>query len=634
MGIISFDCVASDSTSLYGLVYGTSNYTFDPLESQYQPYAAVVKSNPNPTNLTDITWTLISSVKTYGLNTLNSYSGGFVCAVNAQGVFTAFSYYGSDEQPQGIRYDPTATKSTAFGQTGPGAWFNMTVDTSYNWQYTTANQGLFYVGSGANMSLVHVYLYSTTVYLGIVNEATKTLDYVGAWTSGSIAAFGLFPSLFGFTYADNTLYIYGQGSTPMVVAFTFTSATATPPANPRLFNATSTSDCSSAYFYYSAALDNAYYLVCAPLLLPDIQNKPTVLYTISDTAMNASAVPPGVVLANSLNYMVYFQSIGGSNNNAPFAFMQWNGAAYTLTLNGTAAGTVQGPANITIPEGLGTNPSPTTTSNTNYSSSSPLSPVIGIIIAVVLIALAALYYCIRKKHKEGARPNVGAKYAGVPTTTGMTGAFTQGFNQTEVIARPGGGTEYIIRPAEAPGLYAPGSLPGGGYAAYVPGSVPGQAYPVPQSAPIDFQNQTQIPVQQLHFASHPRPNFVTSVGDSAADQQPLEVKTGSDTSSSSYNPAWAPKPFIPPTRLFATGSNVGGSSPSSISVASQSPQQRTVQDRGSTYDRSPSMVGATVETDSPAPSSAPSIPNHSKPSPVGSPQQIVNVNVNNPQYRE
>ncbi|KAF8937611.1 hypothetical protein BGZ58_002428 [Dissophora ornata] len=550
MGIISFDCVASDSTSLYGLVYGTSNYTFDPLESQYQPYAAVVKSNPNPTNLTDITWTLISSVKTYGLNTLNSYSGGFVCAVNAQGVFTAFSYYGSDEQPQGIRYDPTATKSTAFGQTGPGAWFNMTVDTSYNWQYTTANQGLFYVGSGANVSLVHVYLYSTTVYLGIVNEATKTLDYVGAWTS------------------------------------------------------------------------------------PDIQNKPTVLYTISDTAMNASAVPPGVVLANSLNYMVYFQSIGGSNNNAPFAFMQWNGAAYTLTLNGTAAGTVQGPANITIPEGLGTNPSPTTTSNTNYSSSSPLSPVIGIIIAVVLIALAALYYCIRKKHKEGARPNVGAKYAGVPTTTGMTGAFTQGFNQTEVIARPGGGTEYIIRPAEAPGLYAPGSLPGGGYAAYVPGSVPGQAYPVPQSAPIDFQNQTQIPVQQLHFASHPRPNFVTSVGDSAADQQPLEVKTGSDTSSSSYNPAWAPKPFIPPTRLFATGSNVGGSSPSSISVASQSPQQRTVQDRGSTYDRSPSMVGATVETDSPAPSSAPSIPNHSKPSPVGSPQQIVNVNVNNPQYRE
>ena len=162
-----------------------------------------------------------------------------------------------------------------------------------------------------------------------------------------------------------------------------------------------------------------------------------------------------------------------------------------------------------------------------------------------------------------------------------TSIYTQGDVQTQVISKPGGGVEYIIQPAEAPVMSIPGSLPGGGYMV----SIPGQSYSAPQLAPQPAPTGSQIPVQQVHFASHPRPKFVTTVGDSA-DDQPLEVKTGDDISSVPYNPAWAPRPFVPPTRPSATCSNVGGTCPSPISVASRSPQQhpprRTVQDRDTT----------------------------------------------------
>ena len=74
---------------------------------------------------------------------------------------------------------------------------------------------------------------------------------------------------------------------------------------------------------------------------------------------------------------------------------------------------------------------------------------------------------------EGTRPNSGGEYTSVPTATGITGVYTQGSNKTEVIVKPGGVTEYIIRPTEAPVMNVPGSLTGGGYAASLPGSVPG-----------------------------------------------------------------------------------------------------------------------------------------------------------------
>ncbi|KAG0304396.1 hypothetical protein BGZ98_005580 [Dissophora globulifera] len=241
------------------------------------------------------------------------------------------------------------------------------------------------------------------------------------------------------------------------------------------------------------------------------------------------------------------------------------------------------------------------------SSSSSVGLIVGIIAAVVVVIGVVIYIFKRKKPKTDPSSMTASNYqAALAATTSM---YTEGYNQTEVISKPGVATQYIIRPAEVPVTSAPaGAFPGAGH----------------------------VPVQQLQSASYPQPRFVTTVGDGMDEtyevktgdgmDEAYEVKTGDDTSSAPYTTAWSPQPFVPPAQSSAADVNaIGGRT-------SPSPR-RTVQEYERVQDSTLTASTYTSSSATPSPSVLPSVPVHSRRNlESGSPQQVSEVK--NPQYRE
>jgi len=249
---------------------------------------------------------------------------------------------------------------------------------------------------------------------------------------------------------------------------------------------------------------------------------------------------------------------------------------YGIGVSGAAAGTVQGPKNIIVPETFGKDPNaPSPTYRTSYpyptysypsqnrdtDSDSDSTAVIVVVVMVILIIVAGLMYCLCKRSKS-----------------------------TEVV-RTGQATQYIVRPtgppmAQVPGMNGPyqTNTAGQPHPVGIYPQMPGQPmYPMPQPAPIAISNAmtiapaaTTVPpfqsgqdqLQHLQFSSHPRPNFVTSVGDNdQSNGQKHEVDSGPNSVASaspnvslsaSYSPGWEPQPWTPPTR--PASSNVNTSS--------------------------------------------------------------------------
>ncbi|KAF9389958.1 hypothetical protein CPB97_010241 [Podila verticillata] len=129
MGILAPHCVATDGTSLYALTrtkkYGETGTN----------YHVLIKSNPSPASIRDVSWTLVSAVP----RSANYYlSGQYACAVNDKGVFTVVSDKAQVSETfagtlgfKGLQFIPTGLSGVE------GSWHN--VDTEglfYSWPYT------------------------------------------------------------------------------------------------------------------------------------------------------------------------------------------------------------------------------------------------------------------------------------------------------------------------------------------------------------------------------------------------------------------------------------------------------------------------------------------------------------------
>jgi hypothetical protein len=77
MGQLKLFCVASDGRSLYGLSSGTNldNGTKDPL-------LILVKSNPDPATLVQISWSVVSTVRISAIYDITQSQSRQVCAVD------------------------------------------------------------------------------------------------------------------------------------------------------------------------------------------------------------------------------------------------------------------------------------------------------------------------------------------------------------------------------------------------------------------------------------------------------------------------------------------------------------------------------------------------------------------------
>ncbi|KAG0290548.1 hypothetical protein BGZ98_003378 [Dissophora globulifera] len=288
---------------------------------------------------------------------------------------------------------------------------------------------------------------------------------------------------------------------------------------------------------------------------------------------------------------------------AAIALMIGSDHTFILDMSGSGIGITSGPANITIPETLGADPSPKSySSSSSFSTGSIVGLTLGLIGGVVL--LVGLAFFVRRKRNSRSQKGPTPKNQAMPLAT--TRDYTQG------ISIPSAGTKYNVRPAHVPEASAPAvTFIGAG------------------NADAGHFPRDHFSVQQLQFSSHPRPNFVTTLGGDGADNpvQLSETRTRDDTPSPLNSALWSPRPFVPPARSSGVDLSLtrDWTSPSVLPTA---PQQH------SPYSQLDSdfAMRSVSHTASVSPSTSPAVSTHSRLSPQeGSPQAVTSSN--SPQYR-
>ncbi|KAF8931282.1 hypothetical protein EDD21DRAFT_447973 [Dissophora ornata] len=447
-------CVTSDGTSLYGL-------TDTMFLGTYTGEVAVVKSNPNPKSLADVSWTVLSSIDmkdmyfSCGLLTLGTGTGWadskYYCSVSAQGVFTLLcdnTGLGPTTAPM-VQYNPKGPKNTAVTSKGPGSWQNITVPAAYNWTGYHSNDILFYDDSVTSQRLWHVYHmpYANTIKIGYVDPASQTLVSAGTWSVGLPTSPYQFSGV-TVAYGNGQISAYWlNGTSSTIFMFQLSDYASPAPTLQKSIATPASSVCDVAEPVVSAFYQKSYYMVCVQYLAPGSPYMPGQLFVVQDTTVAAPlAQATSIANASFVNggKFVPIGAIGAS----PFAFVPPSFAyvSYGLTLGQPNQGIWQGPVTMTV---------------VALGSSSPLSigAIVGIVVGVLAL-FGIVGFCLfrRSKAKKNAVP--------APPAPNVTPAHD--FPKEEV---------------QSP----PGELKGG-------------------------------MLGQIQFSQHPRPNFTTTLGDNPTVQ--------------------------------------------------------------------------------------------------------------------
>ncbi|KAG0296318.1 hypothetical protein BGZ96_009717 [Linnemannia gamsii] len=234
-GNLVLDCIASDPTSstasLYGIATATPN---DPSNG----YTVLVKSNPNPSDVKALQWTIVSMIRLSETSYRHPVPGTVACAVSSEEEFTAFFYdtntrsmsginsvAGPMVVPVGVRYNP---KSGWKDIRGSSRFVGLDKDMDFG-LWMKYRQLAFYVprvGGGEEVVWLMTDEYTSVVRFGVVDEATNTLQLAGVWKmkrdgtyeKGTLShsfertMFTLQPGVFPkMTYTDSRQVAYGDG---------------------------------------------------------------------------------------------------------------------------------------------------------------------------------------------------------------------------------------------------------------------------------------------------------------------------------------------------------------------------------------------------------------------------------------
>ncbi|KAI8353917.1 hypothetical protein B0O80DRAFT_65780 [Mortierella sp. GBAus27b] len=554
MGILSPHCFTTDSNStIYAVTKEWSFSDTDPKNKQF--YWIIIKSNANPNSYSDLTWSIVATADVRALASINEVQS---CAVSDQGVLTVFGYgrVSYVDTPNMIRYDPSApatTLTTPNGETvessGPGAWMNITVDQQY--QGTSSTARLFYVKNAVTSgvkTLVHmtISVNQRWALFWTMDESTKTLKYATRWS----LFYYPFSNARSFAVSDNELYLNWEKENDNVIAVTaysltnLTSGIAPPP---RVFNGSIESDCLNSHDYYSGVWRNTYYLACSPQYELYGRLKPTMLYSVNTTVKGTSFYL--LVQAQTPLYSKKHFTIVGTTPVYGIMYDPSKRQTNALVLSGPNTGSVWGPKNITVPERFGIDENARPSPPRNNSSKSSAGMIVGIILGV-LAMLGIVLHCFHKylpRNDDKETPPTR-----VHNRTGVNRAAQRIVRPTEVrmVRAPGSNRPYqaaqrIVRPAEVRMVRAPGSSQADTAS---PPPYNGGLHPFLQPAPTaslvgtravttfvtspttqEFQS-VQDQVQHLRFSSHPRPNFVTTVGeDGHSVTQEHDIETGPES---------------------------------------------------------------------------------------------------------
>ncbi|KAF9083006.1 hypothetical protein BGX23_011883 [Mortierella sp. AD031] len=168
---LNLDCITSDPGSKY--LFGIASVNQEDNLGSYalaDTYAVLVKSNYNPTNLTNLTWNIVSHIGSelfsYGYPRFTTVD----CAAHDKGHFAFFfrgrtyrSISPTDLIPMGVRYDSIRDR-----------WYRIQGSMQYGWTSNSFVHKSFYSGG----DLIHLYTDSSfvNVALGLLDHTTNVLQ--------------------------------------------------------------------------------------------------------------------------------------------------------------------------------------------------------------------------------------------------------------------------------------------------------------------------------------------------------------------------------------------------------------------------------------------------------------------------
>ncbi|KAG0010080.1 hypothetical protein BGZ81_002995 [Podila clonocystis] len=513
MGLITPLCFTTDGTSLYALATVPDSGV-----DNMHPSRTILT---NPTSLLDISWTLISSIRSDRIYSFRVTGAGQVdCAVDANGAFTAFGIQGlfpgienaTKWNPLGLRYDPTLPANIYEDSRGPGGWTNLSLSSNYNWAAGSADHTLFVVptdsSSSAKQDTIHVYIESTTrLVFGRVNMVSKLLEKITSWEIPQPTSEYL-DHLNKVTYWNGDIYYrIGHSFTSSHLPYS-TIPAAFPQSGNRVFNGSWVGS-NNCYPDPIGGLRDTFYAVCDELDQTQY-DKPAALSILDLTRNGSSFSAPMAFGSFKKNYTAFYCFIpmpgGSGSNQVPFAFAYHYEGIISVDLPSKAQSMALSwkslPTGISVPDfGDGG----TASSGSGTSSGGIIA---GSVVGVLAVVAAVAYFGYFRRRVQ-KRKLENKMQENVPSRDQQ---------KTEAVSGPGGAVQYIVRPTEIivpdhSGIYSRGPAPGVHQASVQAHS----QFPAPVQ-----ELAYQIQIQQPQFASHPRPSVVTIVG-SAQD----EVKGGS-----------------------------------------------------------------------------------------------------------
>ncbi|KAF9431566.1 hypothetical protein BGZ76_000142 [Entomortierella beljakovae] len=153
MGKLVPFCFASEGRSIYAIAIA-SNYSRGASEVKR---LVLVKTNPNPVSLAEISWSVISTVETSVLYDISNYKDQHYCIVDDLGVFTYMDINvfmtPTNLGSGGVQYSPSLPPNNA-NNTGSGGWRNIDVTRPYPWDKKTYISSFFLIKDAAGNNVI------------------------------------------------------------------------------------------------------------------------------------------------------------------------------------------------------------------------------------------------------------------------------------------------------------------------------------------------------------------------------------------------------------------------------------------------------------------------------------------------
>ncbi|KAG9069819.1 hypothetical protein KI688_009144 [Linnemannia hyalina] len=481
---LELDCVATQQDT--GTIYGIATASGNDSNGIYDTYVVLIKSNASPANLKSLKWSIVSTTPALDLSYFYPKFPTVDCAVSSKGEFIAlFPNFElpttkTPTIPMGVRYDPVSN-----------SWSDIRGLPLYGWNSETQHQLFYTTGNGVE-SLVHLVTdeFGAVVRLGTVDTATNMLQLANIWKYVGYLFFKCLRQRL-FTSGPNQLYTHiDQEDT--IKSFPLASAVTASYTSTLAFPEHATFQTNR---FFSGTRGNLTTFVAAMGILDEES-----IYTIerdSNGSWSQTTTHNITGVDTDGEFQVHQNMItagGRLPGQEPFAVAVSTNGLYELQLFGPSAGNLSGPIGVTVP------------SSSLYSArlppAIPKSPGLtraeefGVIVGAFVVAVFFVWGWKkmrnqRKKEKEKAKAATMEGGGGGGGEAYMMGVVPETHTAPEVAIN--------ITTSD-------NSQRGGSPSASAP---PPSATGSPQPSPAyTYQDE----VQELEFSRHPRPNIVTSVG--------------------------------------------------------------------------------------------------------------------------